>query len=199
MVRFYILPANVIVRGDSIYRGPKYFVGRFNPDGLDISHSMQDYGLIPAMVVAAEVTQAQHEMLVAELDVVAAPEDIDQNISEIALPKVVSVMEALRIPAGWVDSTYTYRAILRMITGLFKVAQRHHGMHNEALIDSPAQLDLRWNQIPLARRQRIMATADSFGYSYSEVTNQWPIRRILKHLGDQWADRPFKFGNITTL
>ena len=195
-VRFYIMPISVV---NDVYRGPKYLKWRFNPGGIDCPWSMKDYGLIDAGLVAADVTQAQHEALAAEVDVVAAPVDIDQSISEIAIPRVQAVLEALRIPAQWVTSDYTYRDLLRMVGGLFMFAQRYHGMHNEALIDSVDQLDLRWNQIPQARRQRIVATADNLGYDYSEVTNTWTIRRILWHFAQQWGETPILFGSLVTL
>lgn len=195
--RFYILPIEV-VGGNR--RGPKYLKWRFDPDppGIDCQWSMKDYGLIDAALVAADVTQTQHEQLAAEVDVAAPPADIDQNVSDIALPTVVSVLESLRIPAGWITTSHTYRELLRMVGGLFMFAQRHHGIHNEALIDNQAQLDLRWNQIPQARQQRIMTTADAMGYDYSAIQPNWLIRQILKHLGDQWADTPILFG-FTTL
>jgi hypothetical protein len=193
MIRFYIMPIMVV---DGNRRGPKYLRWRFG-SGIECPWSVKSYGLIDAALVACNLTQAQHEQLVAEPDVIAAPEDINQNISEIAIPEVVQVMEALRIPADWVDSTYTYRQILRMIGGLFLFAQRYHGMHNEALIDSTAQLNLRWNEIPKARQDRIKATADEKGYDYSAVQPTWLVRRILKHLGDQWGETPILFGFVT--
>jgi hypothetical protein len=194
VIRFYIIPIDV-VGGNK--RGPKYFKWQFGPDGIDCQRSMKDYGLIDAGLVAADVTQAQHEQLAAEMDVAAAPVDIDQYVSGIALPTVVNVLEALWIPAGWVTTGHTYRELLRMVGGLFMFAQRHHGMHGEQLITSQADLDLRWNQITLARRERIVATADDLGYDYSEVQNSWEVRRILKYLGDQWGETPISFGFVT--
>lgn len=190
MIRFYVMP--IMVVGNA--RGPKYLKWRFFPEGIDCQWSMKDYGLIDACLVACELTQAQHEQLAAEPDVAVAPLDIDQSISDIAIPQVQAVLEALRIPADWLTSAYTYRQILRMVAGLFLFAQRYHAMHNEALIDSTAQLDLRWNQIPLDRRGRITATAEELGYIYSDVTNQWTVRRILKYLADQWGATPILFG-----
>lgn len=189
MIRFYVLP---IAIDPVMGRHPKYVSMNDGADGWLVltRWGMFDYGLIDAALLCANVTQEQHEILAAEPDVAAVPENIDGNISEVALPKVVSVLEALRVPAGWVDTTYTYRQILRMFGGLCQFAQRHNGLHGERLIDSQAQLDLRWNQIPADRQQRIIATADSFGYDYSEITNQWLIRQILKHLADQWGDTP---------
>ena len=146
----------------------------------------------------AEVTQEQHDALVANSDVTAVPENIDQNITSGAIPAVKTALETLRIPADWVTTAFTYRQILRMVAGLFQFAQRHYGMHKEVLIDSQAQLDLRWNQIPLARRNRILATADSLGYDYSAIQPTWLIRRILKLLADAWGSQVFHFG-ITDL
>ena len=173
MIRFYILPI-VTVYDESMMADVR--VAKYIYD-LSVDRGMMDYGLIDAALAVAVVTQAQHELIMSNPDVEAAPENIDQNISDIAIPRVKAVMEQLRIPAGWVDNTYTYRQILRMIAGLFQFAQRYWGMHSEILIDNQAQLDLKWNQIPLARRNRIKATADNLGYDYSEVTNQWTIRQ----------------------
>lgn len=195
MIRLYIMP---YVDFGGNRRGPKYLRGRHNPSGMPVLRwAAKYYGLIDACLVACDLTQEQHEQLVAEPDVVAAPEDVDQNISEIAIPEVMQVMEALRIPADWIDSTYAYRQILRMIGGLFLFAQRYYGMHNGPLIDSTAQLDLRWNQIPEARQDRIVATADMLDYDYSAVQPTWLVRRILKHLGDQWGETPILFGFVT--
>jgi len=196
-IRFYILPIETVTTGAGTQaRGPKYFSWRYDPDppGINAPWGMMDYGLIAACIVVADVTEEQHQTITANLDVASPPANLDQNISEIAIPTVKDVMEALRIPADWVTSAYTYRQILRMIAGLFQFAQKHHGMHNEALIDSTAQLNLRWNQIALARQQRIMATADALGYDYSAVQGTWLVRRILKYLGDQWAAKPIYIG-----
>jgi hypothetical protein len=194
MNRFYILPIETV----GAHRGPKYFTWRYDPDppGINCPWGLMDYGLIDACLVAADISQEQHESLAANLDVAAPPQNIDQAISEIAIPQVKAVLEELRIPADWVDSTCTYRQVLRMIAGLFLFAQRHYGMHLEPLIDSKSQLELRWNQIPAARRERIQATADALGYDYSAVTGTWLIRRILKHLGDQWGAKPFYVGGV---
>jgi hypothetical protein len=191
MIRFYILP--VIWTGEK-QRAPKYLKSRYNPDGLPCRWSAKYYGLVDACLVACELTQDQHEQLAVEPDVAAAPEDIDQTISPVALPQAVAVLEALRIPAQWVTTSHTYRELLRMVAHLFMFAQRYHGMWHEGLIDSPAQLDLRWNEIPKERQDRITATADNQGYTYADVKPTWLVRRILKYLGDQWGDRPVLFG-----
>lgn len=204
MIRYYILPIEMGIDPETLLpvnaRGPKYFRWKYDPDPpalLDgVAWAMMDYGLINAALLMADVTQEQHEALVAEADVASPPQNIDQTISEIAIPQVQNVLEALRIPADWVNTTYTYRQILRMLAGLFLFAQRYHAMHGEVLIDNQAALGLRWNQIPVARRQRVTATADELGYSYGEVQNTWLIRRILFHLAQQWGATPIYIGGV---
>lgn len=195
MIRYYVMPIITVPVGDRLVRIPKYIFHEGNEGGVAVQlWSPMDYGLIDACIVACMLTQEQHEILVAEPDCVAAPEILDNAISEIAIPKVQQVLEALRIPADWVTSAYTYRQILRMMAGLFQFAQRHHGLHNEALIDNVDQLDITWSVIPADRKARILQTADSLGYVYTDVTSTWTVRRILKYLGDQWGTRVFLFG-----
>lgn len=204
MIRFYVMPIEPqFNQMGHATRGPKYLywgdalVG--NLEGLQVPWSMVDYGLIDACVVACEVELAEHQQLASEVDVVAVPENIDGNVSPLALARVKSVLGALRIPAEWVTEEYTYRQVLRMVCGLFQFALAYEGHHAEPLIDSEAHLDLTWNQIPVARQAKILHTANDLGYGYNEVSNDWKVRRILRHLADQWGVRPVTFGSITVL
>jgi len=191
--RFYFIPEEDAAGIEG--KGPKYLKWRFDPDppGIDCPYVYMHYGAIHAGLVAAEVTPEQHTELTSYSDVTAAPLDIDQNVSAAALPQVRQALEDLRIPADWVTTDYTYRDILRRVGGLFQFAQRHRGLHGEELITSTAQLDLTWSQVPAAKRERVMETADSFGYDYSTVTGTWTVRRTLMHLANQWGDQPFYF------
>jgi len=194
-IRFYIMPTLQV--GNR--RASKYFFDPFiNPGGIltpGTRVGIMYYGLIDACLVVATVTTTQHDELMLHSDVASPPENIDQNVSTSAIPRVQSVLEALRIPADWVNETYTYRQLLRMVAGLFQFSQRYQGMHHEMLIDSQAQLDLAWNQIPTARRNRILATADNLGYDYSSFQPTWTVRRILKHLADAWGSKQILFSS----
>jgi hypothetical protein len=195
MIRWYFMPN--LPYSDT--RLPKYlYHGRFpERGGVQVAswHKL-NYGLIDACLVWADLTQEQHEQLAAEPDVAAVPLNLDETVSDTALPRVKAVMEALRIPAEWVTTAYTYRTLLRMVAGLMLFACRYHAMHNEQLIDSVAQLDVRWNQIPSARQNRIKATADDMGYDYSAVQPTWLVRRILLHLAQQWGVAPILIGGL---
>ena len=204
MIRYYITRIIVVdYAGDNtIYhaRVPKYFKSEYNTDGLAVKWSMMDYGLVHACLVVADVTQQQHNGLVSNSDLVSPPENIDQEISnQGALSKVKNVLETLNLPADWVQTTTTYRDVLRKVCGLFQFAQRYHGMHREALVDGEFPLDLTWGQINSARQAKILATAIDMGYASQEPPDTWEVRRILKYLADQWGDKPIPIGLGQTL
>ncbi len=198
-IRYYILPRDEIINpttGNESY-GPKYIWWQCNPplathDGLQIPWSGYYYGIIPAMLIAADVSQEQHDQLVAETDVAGAPIDIDTYVTTAAIPKIQTVLEALRIPAMWVDETYTYRQLLRMVAGLFQFSDAYFGQYREALIDNQAQLDLTWEQVPIDRREKIKTIARQFRWDYAIVTREWSVRQTLKYLADQWGSARFK-------
>lgn len=193
-MRYYILP--IEQAGNA--RGPKYLKWRFDPSGLDVFWSGMDYGLIPKMLVVADVTTAQHNGLSAQPDVLSLPADIDNTVTSQALPAVQTGLESLKIPGNWVHTSHTYRDILRMVGGLFQFAQRHHGLHDQLIVPDNIDLSKTWGDLPLEWRQNLAATADSFGYDYSGVTASTTIRAILKNLSDQWGDTPINLG-LTTL
>lgn len=197
MQRFYFIP----VEANGAARGPKYLPWKYDPDPPALvtpaRWAMMDYGLINAALLVADVTTAQHTLLSAQANVAAAPEDIDSTITTAALTAVKAVLDALSIPTQWVQVGMTYRYVMRMVAGLFQFAQRHAGLHGERLIDTAAQLELRWDQVPLDRRQRVMATADALGYDYSGFLNTWLVKRILYELALQWGATPILIGGVS--
>lgn len=193
--RFYILPIETI----SGSRGPKYLKWKLNPTGLAVQWSMFDYGLQDTALVAADLTITQHNTLSANSDVVSVPLNIDDNIAAGALSTVRAQLEALWIPGNWVQTTHTYRQVLRVVAGLFQFAQRHHGLHNEPLMQGTVNWNLTLGDLSQARRDRIQATANSFNYNTNHFTLSSTLRDVLKFLGEAWGETAFFFGNVITL
>jgi hypothetical protein len=185
-----------ITNGGAVHRAPKYLRSRIVPTGIDCRWSAKDYGLLDACIVAADVTEAQHAELTGYADVAAAPADLDRPIGA-ALPQVQTVLEALRVPSAGVTTQHTFRQVLRYVCALFAFAQRYHAMHDEPLVDGEATLDTVWGVLPLARRQRLLATAKALHYHTAGMGANWPLRYILKHLADQqWTQEPIHFGPV---
>lgn len=194
-IRFYLIPIEIV---DGNKRGPKYLKWRFteNVAPLDVLWSGMDFGLEPVMLVQADVTPAQHTTLSGNADVISIPANIDNNITAGALSAVKAALETLNVPAGWVTTGFTYRQVLRMVAGLFQFAQRHHGAHSERLFSGGFNMDTQFSALPLAVRQRLIATADSLNYDTSGLSGSNTIRQILKNVADQWGSKPIIIGGI---
>ena len=135
MLRFYIIPIDSVQGGK--YKGPKYFKWRFNPDGIACKWNFMQYGLMPlGIILAHDIEDADNAYLESQDDVTALPLNIDNNISAGAVPIVQAELEALHIPAMWVNTTHTYRYILKIVAGLFQFAQRYKGQHARKLIEA---------------------------------------------------------------
>lgn len=200
-VRYYLVPVEEVQQGNVVFRGPKYFRWRFGTGTIDpINGEGQwlDYGLRPVMLVCANVSAGDHTTLAAAADVTDVPLNIDATITAGALQAVQDALENIKVPGTWVTTSHTYRQVLRAVAGLFAFAQRYHEMWGEQLIENSVDLGTLWQNIPLAKRQKIQATADDLGIDYSPVTGTWTIRQILKFLADYWQNTPFEFG-FTTL
>lgn len=191
-IRYYLIP----IEQTNNIRTVKYLRSRLGSGTIDVSYSMMDYGLVNAGLVMADVTNAQHNAIVANADVTAIPANIDSTITAGDLPSVKAALETLRIPGNWATTANTYRQIMRMVGGLFQFAQRHQGLYNQTIIPDNINLDMIWSDIPLQWRQNLQGTADSFGYDYSQITGSTPVRTILKSLADQWGSTPLLLGGV---
>lgn len=202
-IRYYLTPAEVVdLGGGTIYRGPKYFQWRFciecNVVPISGEAAFIDYGLMPTFLVCANVSSADHTFLAGLVDVTDVPLNIDAFVTQAALIQVQEALEGLKIPGNWVTTSHTYRQVLRAVAGLFQFAGKYHEMHGEELVDSAINLSMTWGQVPQAKKEKVIATADFFGIDYSEVNNNWTLRQILKLLADFWQSNVFNFG-FTTL
>lgn len=191
MWRLYVIP--IVGSGSSRLdpRHPQYV----NEAGLD--WSAMDYGAIPWCLCAADTDTAQDAALTANADVRGLPDNLDQAVGG-ATTAVRNALEVARLPAGWVTSATTYRAVVRAVAGLLQFAQRYTAVSGgQELVASQAALDLRVNQLSAQRRADLGDAADSLGYDTSAITGTTTVRQALKVLADQWGDRPFVLGGLT--
>jgi hypothetical protein len=200
-VRYYIMPLTVL----GSERGPKYMkwtglASAGNPTGIDAPYQLIDFGFEPTCMVVADVTDIQHAALAANLDVTAAPVNLDDTIANAAQrDNVRSKLEALNIPAGWVDIGMTFRSVVRSVACLMLFAQRYHAISGRRIIEPGYTLDTIISDIPLEVRQGLKAAAASLGYDFTGISLSWLYRQGLKFLGDQWGAAPISFGPLATL
>lgn len=199
MDRFYFLPTEVLPDGSRV---PKYLRVKLR-DGsytgtIDNSRvATMRYGLVPAaLVLVFGIDQANHDALVANSDVIAVPENLDNNVAGAAIPTIENLFNVLMIPSGWVTTSYTYREVLRRVAGLFQFSQRYQGVFHEPMLTAQSQWNLIINTLSGLAIAKWMVVAMSFGYDVSGIQGTWTVKQALWYLSDQWGANPILLGGI---
>jgi len=200
-VRVYIVPVDSQIINGTEYRGPLYLQWRFNPDGLDVIWSMRDYGGIgeTAMIVAADVTQEQHDYLSVQAGVYPIPENIDDKPSPAELAAFEAHLETMYIPADWLLPNMTWRECLRTILGMFATAGKYAVIVGDSILNSGITLNMQFQNFPQYVQDALEQIATNLGYPWDEVKTNWTARIVLKWFADQWPSGSFRFGNLITV
>lgn len=148
-----------------------------------INWNMMDYGDEPFCLVAADLGSG-HSALAAESDVTALPADLNQEIGG-QLSTVQNTLESLNIPSDWVQSTHTYKRVLRAATLIFQIAQRHQGLSFGRIFTAGVTLDTQFNQLSSTARNRLLSVAQTMKLDTSGLGGASTLRQILKALADQ--------------
>lgn len=156
-----------------------------------------DYGMIDVALVLADVTDPQHTAIVANAAITAFPANLNSTVGTGQMATVRQKLEDVRLPGMWVTSETTYREIARAVAGVMQFGQRHQALHGEDLIPDSASLSLRWDELPQARRTRILATFADLHFDSSWITNSMRVRRILLTLIELWGNTPVRLGAFT--
>lgn len=197
MRRIYFIPANEVLVNGITYRAPKYLGGRNQPSPLSglevISGSFMDYGYQPVFLCVLEVTSAQHDIIAAQSDVLALPTDITQTMSANAVTQAQNFLETLYIPAGWIDTTMTYRFVLKKVAWIFQFMQRIHGLYPDAKVFTGGiTLNTTFGSLPVAVQNAFINAANSFAFGTEGLNAGTTVRQILKFLADKFGDNPIK-------
>lgn len=180
--RFYVVPKITINELGMTYAAPKYI----NPVDLPgVVFQAMNYGLEDTYLVGAEVTDAQHTALAANLDVIAIPANLDSTVGLTALTTVQNKLEGMWIPADWVTTSHTYRQVVALTRKAFLYMQRFHANQLSKFFVSGVTLDTRVNQLTQAQRNAMENAAISLGLSIASITGSMKLRAALKILFDQ--------------
>ena len=197
MNRLYILPVYSVVDLDVEYRGPKYLEWRFGAaePGLEsVRWLMADYGDHPTMITHCILDTSQHNILNSKSDVAAIPEDIDSNLTQGEVNKTKTYLESMRIPAGWIDTSFNFRTILRILLGLFAYVGRLGARSKIKHFLDVYPLSTAFRDLPVTVRDRMAETADSFGIDYSSIGPDNTVREFFVLAGKHWRNRERNLG-----
>jgi hypothetical protein len=186
-VRFYLVPKVVVTLPFGDVLVPKYTQPGDLGVGWDLDNrwSAMDYGLEDLFLLAVDNTPAEHTSLAAQVDVIAVPSPISDNVSAAAVSVIQTRLEGANLPASWVTTGHTYQQVLAIVGRVVAFAQAYHGQHNLPLFTGGATLNTQINQIPQAARQRLQSTAQSLNLDYSSVTSTTTIRQVLLLIAQQ--------------
>lgn len=212
--RLYVMPMDTVVDGDSTRRGPSYVAWSFDPDpsnnvAVD-DWVLYDYGNHPWALVAVEAADANHALLAAKANVRQIPANLDTNVGAANRDTVRAYLEAMALPGTWVVNGTQWREVVRTVCGCFTVGQRYDALiPTDPTTGQPTEptfgqrldgnLNVQWQNIPQAVRDRVLAICAEFGYSTAGLTPTTTVRNILKNLADQWVGRTVQFGSIMTV
>lgn len=145
-----------------------------------------DYGRDGTFLVGADVTPQQHADIVANAEAVALPPNLDAEITTVgARNQVQAALENLKLPAGWVTVTHTYRQVVGAVGRIFMVMQRFNGLHGRTFFELGITLDTRLNQLTVGQRQALIRVADDLGMDTSQAQPATTVRQVLKAFADQ--------------
>lgn len=188
--RIYFMP--VIGTGASRADGrrPKYD----DTDLLGITWSMMDFGNEPFCIVAADVTPSQHTTLAAHADVLSPPADLDQQIG-LQLTTVQNALETANMPANWVQSTHTYRTVVRAAAAFCQFMQRLQAFYTGKIFTGGVTLSTTFGSLPAGVRTVLIATANDLNFNTSSLSGSSTLRQIIKAMGDQWPSLEITLGD----
>lgn len=175
-IRFYLVPKD----GDGTpllnpFR-PKYLSG--------LTFWAMDYGREPFFLAAADVTDPQHTAIVANADVSAFPQNLDAQVGA-NLAATQAALETRNMPGSWVQSTHTFRNVLRGVATLCRVAQRYDALFVSRIFQAGLTLDTTVSQLTQTQRDRLQTAATVLGVDYSSVTGATTLRQVLRVVAQQ--------------
>jgi len=189
MIRFYILPIEVI---DGNKRGPMYFKWLYNEAGIAAQWSMMDYGFVDsALLFSPDISQADHNMLVLNLDVFAFPDNIDTPVND---PNVAAFFESIYLPTDWLTPATSYRELMRQTAGMMQFNQRYGGISDGHSIFANADLSTRLRQMTAQEEEWFYLTAESFGIPRNLINRNAQLRLLVKRAGEIWETQAFYLG-----
>ena len=197
MIRFYLLPIERGIDGNT--RGPKYFKWKYdpNPPGIDCLWSMKDYGSADICTLATDISQIDHDNLILNSDVYAFSDILDDLMSQSDRGELLDYCELQLIPADWIYAGITFREALKIITSMMLYNQRVCAlMGYPSNPFSGVSQNTQYQNILNPLHDALQQAAIELGYIWGS-RDQDQLRKIYKDMGDQWGSAPIYFGFVT--
>lgn len=190
--RIYILPMISVVDPDLPYRAPKY-IHNSNYVWGAIDYGSED----TCIVLINDITQTDHDSLIGLSDVMALPENLDQDMGNGAVNSAQTYLENLNIPANWINTNRTFRTVAKIIIGLFQFNQRWASLsNNNSPFKDGLNLETKYNEMTSGVQQRLRDCFDSLSIDRTMLTANSSIREALFEFGSQFSNRQITIGGV---
>lgn len=188
-LRLYFVPK--VLDGDT-YR-PKYFT-----DGTIAVTPWSAMDFDDWYLIAADLSSGDHTAVNGQPDAMALPANLSGTLSAGQVTTVQTRLEAANIPANWVDTSYTWRQVLRIVCGMMKLNQRFKGGNDGAGIFQPGiNLNSTVGDLSSQVRTRLTDAAVSLGLDIQGITLSTTLRAVYRNFGGQFLAIPLQIGPFT--
>lgn len=197
MIRLYITP----LVGAGTFVDPirsKYKDTIFTPNGITIfTHR---YGWRMVGLVAGDVDDVSHALLIANSDVYAFPDNFQTSGATVgaASTTLINILESYGIPAQWIQPQDTYLSVGHSVGAMFQFTQRMRGILGATdPFAPPVTLNTQFRNFSQAVQDAIMQVGAENSYNMSGINNNTTLRNLTKYMADQWGARPLLIGIFT--
>lgn len=158
--------------------------------------AMIDYGTEPVCIVQIETNDAQHATIAADSAVRQVPANLDATLTAGNVTNVGNFLEALWIPAQWLNTSRTWRTTVRVVGGVFQLNQRWNGIAvqrnapQRTIFADGRDFSRTVGSLPQAARDDLQTLFADLGLDASGVTGSTSLRQLLAGAGLQFAARP---------
>lgn len=182
------------IRDTDNKRFPKYC---YFPGSPEVSHvdsvvseggtgyKCMHFGLVDACIVSVNCTDAQHDQLNAISDTLRFPLDLDNNITTNAIDSARPFLEFIGFPADWINTTLTYKQVLRRLVKFCMISQEFKGRFLGRLVGLDETLDTLVSELSVNKINRFKVIYDNRGLTYPAGTDT--LRDVLNKLVENYV------------
>lgn len=188
--QFFVLPTVLYDEDGTLMWMPKYHDTHL----AGVGWSMMRYGPERWAIIRVDSDQAVLDLLAAESDVLAVPQDIDSSPGAAAVTVIQAKYDAVNLPSGWINTSRTYRQMLRVTAGCFMLLQRYGGIIGDHSVpvfsDGGVKLSKKLSSLPVDVRTNIETAANQLGLDTSFLIGDDTLGDMFRSFGVQWVDTP---------
>ena len=187
----------VTVHGPS--RLAKY-ESEFTADNPSITRGIFTYGGEPwCLVGLLDLAPTAEATIAAHPDVFELPADLETTMASVGVRNQRrSQLETANIPGTWIQTTTTYREVLRFVGACCQFMQGYEGLDAAPIFTGGITLDTTYGTLTTVQRQAVSDAALWMGLSTVPLVTTDTLRTVLQALGNDFVSQYAAGHNLRT-